>query len=104
MQNGKSLATRLGIKEAHEAFYKTQDIYGCANWICEESVNGFIAICNSCLLCNIAKQMGTPSPCQLHCLSPIEAMIKGVEPNSIFSVEKTLWDGDTYLVRVCTDA
>jgi len=100
MKNGASLAQRFGVKEARQAFEKIQDIYGCANWVCEDVDNGFTAKCTNCILCVFSKQMGTYSPCQVHCLSPIEAMVKSVEPGADFTVEKTLWDGDACVVTV----
>ena len=102
VKTGAVSAERLGIKEPKQAFLKTQDTFGCANWVCEDTVNGFIATCTSCMLCVISKKMGNYTPCQIHCLSPIEAMIKGVNPNTEFSVEKTLWNDDKCLVKVST--
>ena len=100
MKNGAVLAERFGVKEAKQAFERIQETYGCANWVCEDTDDGFTAVCTSCKLCAFSKQMGPYSPCQVHCLSPIEAMVKGVNPSAAFKVKQTLWDSDTCVVRV----
>ena len=100
MTNGVSLAQRFGIREPKQVFLKTQDTYGCANWTCEDSDDGFFAVCTNCMLCSISKKMGPYSPCQIYCLSPMEAMLKGISPNAEFIVEKTLWDDDKCAVKI----
>ena len=100
MKTGAVLAERFGVREPKQAFTKIQEIYGCANWVCEDAADGFNAVCTNCTLCAISKKMGAYSPCQVHCLSPIEAMLKGVAPGAEFYADETLWDGAKCLVRV----
>lgn len=100
MKAGAALAERFGVKEPKQAFEKTQDVYGCANWTCEDTDDGFIATASNCMLCAISKKMGTYSPCQIHCLSPIEAMAKAVAPSIDFITEKTLWSDDRCVVYI----
>ena len=101
MQSGAGLAARFGVSEPKQAIEKTRDTYGCANFVCTDTSGGFEAIATSCLLCSISKQMGGRfSPCRIHCLSPMEAMIKGVSPDSDFSVISTLWDSDKCVIKV----
>ncbi|MCL2671628.1 MAG: hypothetical protein FWF10_06295 [Clostridiales bacterium] len=100
MKIGAVLAERFGVKEPQEAFQRVQDTYGCANWGCEDTEDGFTATCTNCMLCTISKRMGDYSPCRIHCLSPIEAMIKGVAPNAEFVVEETLWNNNKCVVRI----
>jgi len=100
IKTGAVSAERLGIKEPQEAFLKTQDTFGCANWVCEDTEDGFIATCTNCLLCAMSKKMGQYSPCWLNCLNPIEAMLQGVSPKAEFIVQKTLWDNANCAVRV----
>jgi hypothetical protein len=101
MKTGASLAERFGIKEPQDAFLKTAETYGCADWVCEKTENGFEAVAYNCMLCAISKKMGSVySPCQLHCLSPMEAMLKGIAPEAEFVVASTLWDGDKCVARV----
>ena len=101
MASGAVLAERFGVKEPQDAFLKTAEMYGCADWVCEKTENGFTATATNCILCAISKMMGGVfSPCQVHCLSPMEAMLKGVANDAEFAVESTLWDGDKCTVKV----
>ena len=101
MSNGIALAERFRIKEQKDVFYRTAEIYGCADWVCEATEDGYIATATSCLLCTISKNMNNPfSPCKLHCLSPIEAMLKGIAKGAEFAVEETLWNGNRCRVKV----
>lgn len=77
-----------------------QNTYGCANWVCIDMENGFKAVATSCMLCAISKKMGQFSPYQIHCLSPIEAMLKGVVPDVEFTVTDTFWNCDKCRVVV----
>ena len=101
---GAALAQRFGVKEPKQAFEKVQEIYGCASWVYEDKENGFRAACANCMLCALSKKMGPYSPCRIFCLSPIEAMIKSVDPDAEFTVEKTLWGGDECSVMVKEEA
>ena len=40
------------------------------------------------------------APVKFIVLSPIEAMIKGVNPQADFSVEKTLWENEKCVVQL----
>jgi len=101
MRNCSLLAARFGVTEPKQAIEKTRDTYGCANFICTDTEDGFEAIATSCLLCSISKQMGGRfSPCRIHCLSPMEALIKGVSPNSNFNMLSTLWESDRCVIKV----
>ena len=100
MKTGAALAERFSVKEPQDAFLKTADTYGCADWVCEKTSYGFIATASRCMLCAISKKMGEYSPCKIHCLSPMEAMLKGIAPEAGFVVEETLWDSDKCKVNV----
>lgn len=101
MANSLALAERFGVKEPQDAFLKTADTYGCADWKCEETENGFTATASRCILCAISKKMsGEFNPCQINCLSPMEAMLKGIAPEAEFNVKETLWDGDKCMVKI----
>ncbi|HBC99963.1 MAG TPA: hypothetical protein DC053_12370, partial [Lachnoclostridium sp.] len=89
MKNGALLAERFRVKEPQDAFLKTADTYGCADWVCEKTNDGFVAIASRCMLCAISKKMGEYSPCKIHCLSPMEAMLRGITPEAEFVVEET---------------
>jgi len=100
MKSGSDAATRFGAKEPKQVFEKIQDLYGCASWVCNDTEDGFEAITANCMLCAISKRMGPHSPCQIYCLSPIEAMIKAIMPNINFTVTDTLWSSDKCRISV----
>ena len=100
MKNGAGLAARLGVTEAKQAIENTRDAFGCADWFCTDTDSGFEAVASRCTLCAISKQMGRFSPCQIHCLSPMEAMMKGISPNIEIEYIGTLWDSDKCKVLV----
>ena len=100
LSTGVALAERLGVKSPQDAFLKTADIFGCADWVCEDTADGFTAAANHCMLCSISKRMGEYSPCSIYCLSPMEAALKGVAPEAKFNVTATLWDSDMCKVNV----
>jgi len=98
-KNGASLAARLGVTEPKQAIENTRDTFGCANFTCADTPNGFEAVATSCTLCAISKRLGKFSPCQLFCLSPFEAMIRGVSPDAEVNVVSTLWDSEKCVIR-----
>ena len=100
MENGAMLAGKFGVQDPKRAFVNVQSLFGCASWNCEDVADGFFAVNMSCTLCSMCKKMGTNSPCQLFCLSPIEAMIRSINPDSTFSIRKTLWNDDKCIVKV----
>ena len=100
MKNGAESAMRFGVKEPRQVFQKVQDTFGCSNWKCTDTEDGFIAVATSCMLCAISKKMGNFSPCQIFCLSPIDAMLKAISPKAGFSVMDTLWDSNECRVNI----
>jgi len=52
--------------------------------------------------CEVAavKRTGAGSPCEIYCLNPLEGMIKGINPDSVFEVKETLWEGKECSVEV----
>jgi len=99
MKNGAGLAARLGVTEPKQAIEKTRDTFGCANFVCTDTPDGFEAVATNCTLCSISRQMGKFSPCQIFCLSSFEAMIKGVSPGAEFNVVSTLWDSEKCIIK-----
>lgn len=100
MDSGKMKAEMFGFDKAEVIFLFLSDLVNCANWKIKENGTGFTAISKSCKLCAISKKMGTDSPCNIYCLDPIEGMIKGIEPESVFKVQEKLWDGKECRVEV----
>ena len=100
MKNCADLAARFGVTGPKQAFEKPMEIFGCANWGFTDTGSGFEAVATNCILCAISKKMGAFSPCQIYCLSPIEASIKGVCPDAEFNTISTLWNSEKCKVNV----
>jgi hypothetical protein len=98
---GKARAMQMGITEPEEVFTRLSDLMGCANWqIARTDENEFRAVATGCALCAIAKRIGAPSPCNPFCLNPMEGMVSGLDPNTDFFVEETLYEGNECSVAV----
>jgi hypothetical protein len=80
---------------------KLSELFGCANWAIKNEEESLTAEATGCMLCNIAKKMGAPCPCNIHCLDPMEGMIKGFDPDLNYDVKETLWSGQKCSVNVC---
>jgi len=100
MLTGKSRAAQFGMEKPEEVFLKLAELFGCANWTVKSDDEGFTAEATGCMLCAIAKRMGAQSPCNIHCLDPMEGMVKGIDPNLTFEVMETLWSGNKCKVHV----
>lgn len=97
---GKTRATQFGITSPEEVFTRLSDLFNCVKWTITGTEDGFTAEGNACMLCGIAKKIGAPSPCNIYCLDPMEAMVKGLDPDTEYTVKETLWDGQKCLVEV----
>lgn len=100
MALGKQQTERYGVQKPDEVFTKLAEIFNCASWEINHDEDGFIAESKVCKLCAIAKRMGTSSPCFIYCLNPMEGMVKGINPNAIYEVMETMWDGEKCRVAV----
>ncbi len=100
LAGGKMRAAQMGLARPEEAFTRTAELFQCADWKITEEPNGFRAQASRCMLCALAKRMGSASPCRIYCLDPIEGMIRGMDPEARFEVEKTLFESDGCAVRV----
>ena len=97
---GKMKAEQFGITSPESVFTRLAEIFDCAAWEIRNVKNEFVAETKACKLCAIAKKIDSASPCYLYCLDPMEGMVKGINPDSTFTVEETLWDGRKCRVRV----
>lgn len=102
MATGAMMTKQFGVSKPEEAFTKLVEVFGCANWQITPNGDGFTAESASCMLCGMAKKMQGASPCNVYCLNPMEAMVKGVDPGAEFETMETLWDGAKCQVRVKT--
>ena len=102
MAGGKVRAQQMGISNAEEVFTRLSDLMGCADWAIasNEEEGGFTATASRCILCAMAKRMGTQSPCHIYCLDPMEGMVKAFGQNSRFDVRSTLFEGPRCTVVV----
>jgi hypothetical protein len=102
MSAGKMRAAQMGITNAEDVFIKLSDLMGCADWTItpDGDGKGFTATASRCMLCAMAKKMGTQSPCHVYCLDPMEGMVKGLCESAQFEVNNTLFDGSKCSVAV----
>lgn len=97
---GKKHAEQFGITKPEDVFPVLSSLFNCTSWEIEEINHGFQAKAKRCTLCACAKKVGTESPCDIYCLNPMEGMIKGINPQLNFKVNKTLWCDDACIVSV----
>ncbi len=100
LAGGKMRAAQMGLTRPEEAFTRTAELFGCADWKITQEQGGFGAQASRCMLCALAKRMGSASPCRIYCLDPIEGMIRGMDPEAKFDLEKTLFESDRCAVSV----
>ena len=100
MLTGKSRAAQFGIVKPEEVFIKLSELFSCANWVVESDTNSFTAEATGCMLCAMAKKIGTQSPCNIYCLDPMEGMIRGIDKDLTYDVKETLWSSQKCKVEV----
>ena len=101
-QTAPYLNEQLGIESVEDVFCTLSEIYGCANWTVEKTVEGYVATATSCKLCALSKKMGGANPCNGWCLDPMFAMINAagkIDAGSI-AVESTLMNDDCCKVSI----
>jgi hypothetical protein len=101
MAGGKVRAAQMGMTSPEEVFAKLSDLMGCANWTTlPNEGDGFTATASRCMLCAIAKKLGAQSPCRIYCLDPMEGMVKGLDENTVWDVQSTLYESSQCRVAV----
>lgn len=103
--NGKLRAAQMGMTNEQEVFIKLTELMGCADWSIapNKDDSGFTATASRCLLCAIAKKMGTQSPCHIYCLDPMEGMVKGLNEHAGFYVERTLYEDSQCCIKISAE-
>ncbi len=91
---------QLAISNPKELFERFSDIFGCIRWEVQQEGEEFTALGKQCLLCAIAKKLGTVQPCNLYCINPFEALLNAMTPSYSLNVEEMLWDGERCRFRV----
>lgn len=101
-QTAPYLNQQLGIQSVEDVFCTLSEIYGCANWVVEQTENGWVATATACKLCALSKKMGGANPCNGWCLDPMIAMLSNTEKidSKQITVESTLMNGDCCKVIV----
>lgn len=82
---------RLGIGGPAELFKKFSSLFGCVKWEVSETAEATEAAAGSCLMCAIAKQRGTASPCDMYCINPFKGFARAL--GCSLEVRETLWEG-----------
>ena len=97
---GKYLAASLEIKKSEEVFTKLAMLFGCADWQIETEEDGVYAVAKHCSLCSICKKTGSDSPCNLHCLNPMEGIISALNENYIYEIKTTMWNHQECRIKI----
>ncbi len=98
--NAKSMVAQFGAATVKDIFQNVREIFNCANWEVCETQNETVATATGCPLCVYAKKIGTQNPCDIFCLNPLEAMVKGLDEELSFKVSETLWDGKQCIISI----
>lgn len=85
---------QLEIDSVENLFRQFSEIFGCIDWKVVETGEDYEATGNKCLLCNIARSMGTVQPCSIFCINPFRALTAAIKPGYILRVDETLWNGN----------
>ena len=99
-RQGAIICQRMGITDPRQVFTTLSGIFECADWTVTDTPEGFSATCHSCMLCGMAKKIGSQSPCHLYCLDPMEDMVRALDADALFDVIETLYDGECCRVAV----
>lgn len=102
MAGGKLRASQLGIQSPKEVSEILTEIFSCANWIADETDQGFTARATNCILCALSKKLGADSPCNIYCLDAMEDMVKGLDEEAEYHFHSTLWNENECKVSVKT--
>ncbi len=88
-QSAAGQLKQLGISELPELYTKFSAIFGCAAWKFTEE-DSAEATTTTCLLCALAKKLGTERPCDLFCINPFAAFAEALGYH--LEAASTLWD------------
>ncbi|HEX2961894.1 MAG TPA: hypothetical protein VHO43_08905 [Ignavibacteriales bacterium] len=92
--SAKGQLSQLGVSTPEELFSTFSELFGCIKWTLERQDGTIKATGNSCLLCAIAKKMGTAKPCSVGCINPMTALLSGLNTSLKLEVISTLWESD----------
>jgi hypothetical protein len=97
---GARMVAQLGISDPAEVFTRTAEVFGCAAWTVTRENGATVAENRSCLLCALARRLGSPCPCRIYCLHPLEGMARALDPAARLTAHETLWEGSRCRVEL----
>lgn len=84
---------QLEIDSVESLFNNFSRIFGCIDWKVDSQEEEYRATGEKCLLCIIAKSMGTAQPCSIYCINPFKSFASVIGQGYKLSVKETLWNG-----------
>lgn len=100
LAEGPAKCAMFGLKTPEDFLNFSMDAFNCVDWQFDFTEEGFNATTYSCVACHMAKEAHAPSICEMHCINPFLAVIKGLNPKGELIVEETLWEGGKCLFKV----
>lgn len=100
LAEGPTKCKMFGLQTPEDFLNFSMDAFNCVDWKYEYNEEGFTATTHSCVACHMAKEVSAPSICEMHCINPFLAVIKGINPEGDLTVEETLWEGEKCVFRV----
>ncbi|NVO21249.1 MAG: L-2-amino-thiazoline-4-carboxylic acid hydrolase [Bacteroidetes bacterium] len=94
VKSAKAQLEQLAIHSPEELFDTFSQLFGCVEWKLEKKEDCLDALAYGCLLCTMAKKKGTPRPCNMYCIQPLEALASAFETSWNLQVIQTLWEGN----------
>lgn len=100
LAEGPAKCAMFGLKTPKDFLNFSMDAFNCVNWEYKDTEDGFTATTHSCVACHMAKEAGAPSICEMHCINPFLAVVKGINPDNELFVKETLQDGEKCVFEV----
>lgn len=100
LAEGPAKCAMFGLQSPEDFLNFSMEAFNCVQWELTETENGFDAETKSCVACHMAKEAKAPSICEMHCINPFLAVIKGINPEGELTVKETLWEGNRCLFNV----
>lgn len=100
LAEGPAKCVMFGLKQPEDFLRFSQDAFNCVDWNFEQRDEGFTATTQSCVACHMAKEAGSPSICEMHCINPFLSVVKGLHSENELTVEETLWEGNACIFHV----
>lgn len=100
-QTAALMNAQLGVASVPDVFTVMAGVFGCANWVVEQTADGYAATATSCKLCALSKKLGGANACNGWCLNPMRAMAQAADGSvAEFAVHSTLMEAGCCRVTV----